>query len=120
MFRCGEHVLLVARRQLAFAGRYDLGWHQPAPPARTTLYHFLYWVTRKRTSVWSIDPDTLDVHHLVDLPGSGDTCFPGIVSAGDGVFTIYNYTSPLDGLDRPWVLGQVGRTQIYAVDLRVG
>ncbi len=120
VFRAGDDVLLVARRQIAFGGRYDLGWRRPEPPARTALYHLAYWATRKRTSLWRIDPETLDVRRLVDLPGQGDTCFPAVVGAGsDDRFTVYNYTSPLDGLDRPWFVGQLGRTEIHAVDIRV-
>ena len=119
VFRAGADVFVIARRQLAFGGRYDLGWRRPSPPARTALYHLVYWATRKRTSLWRIDTDTLDVQRLGDLPGQGDTCFPGCVDAGDGSFTVYNYTSPLDGIDRPWLAGQLTPTQIYVVDLTV-
>jgi hypothetical protein len=119
VFRAGDHVLAVARRQVAFDGKYDLGWRRPAPIARTTIYHGLYWVTRKRTALWRIDPDTLDVTWLADLPGQGDTCFPGIVHGEGDAFTIYNYTSPLGGYDRPWFVGQLRPTHIYAVDITI-
>jgi hypothetical protein len=120
VFRSGDHVLLVARRQLAFGGAYDLGWPRPEPPARTTLYHLIYWATRKRPSLWRIDPERLDVTFLADLPGYGDTCFPSVVREDEARFTVYNYTSPLDGIDRPWFFGQLAPTQLIAHELRIG
>ncbi|HZN15307.1 MAG TPA: hypothetical protein VFB78_13620 [Acidimicrobiales bacterium] len=119
VFRVGDDVFVVARRQVAFGGRYDLGWRRPSPVLRTTLYHLAYWVTRKRSALWHIDVTTSELLHVADLPGQGDTCFPGLVTNAAGDVTIYNYTSPLDGPDRPWLLGQLGRTAIYTVDLRV-
>jgi hypothetical protein len=119
LFRDGDDVLLIARRQVAFDGRYDLGWKRLSPARRTKTYQGLYWLTRKRTAVWRVDPDTLDVEWLTDLPSKGDTCFPAIAAEGDGRYTVYNYTSPLDGFDRPWVLGQFGPTHIHALDLTV-
>jgi hypothetical protein len=118
VFRVSDRVLAIGRRQLAFGGDYDLGWSRPEPARRTVLYHGIYWLTRKRTSLWEIDPDDLDLRWLVDLPGQGDTCFPGIVRSPDGV-TVYNYSSPLDGIDRPWIAGQLAPTHIHAVDLRI-
>jgi hypothetical protein len=119
VFRSGDEVLVVARRQVAHGGHYDLGWSRPAPSPRTALYHRTYSMSRKRTALWRIDTDTLDVHHIVDLPGHGDTCFPGLVRNDDRGFTVYNYTSPLDGPDRTWFRSQFGQTEIYAVDLRI-
>jgi hypothetical protein len=119
LFRDGDDVFLVARRQVAFGGRYDLGWRRLSPPRRTRAYQLLYWLTRKRTAVWRVDPDALDVTWLLDLPSRGDTCFPAIVADGPGDYTLYNYSSPLDGWDRPWLAGQLGRTEIHSFKLRV-
>jgi hypothetical protein len=119
LFRDGDHVLLLARRQVAFGGRYDLGWNRLSPPRRTRAYQLLYWTTRKRTALWSVDPDRLEVTWLLDLPSRGDTCFPAVVSDGPGRYTVYNYSSALDGWDRPWVAGQLGRTAIHSFELTV-
>jgi hypothetical protein len=119
MFRAGNDVLLVARRQVAFRGRYDLGWTHPAPPRRTRLYQLLYWATPKRTALWRVDPVTLDVTRVCDLPGRGDCCFPALVPTGSDRFTIYDYSSPVDRPNRPWFAGQLGRTSIYEIDLRI-
>jgi hypothetical protein len=118
-FRCGDHVLVLARRQLFAHGRYDLGWTWPEPSARTLAYHAIYWATRKRSALWHVDPDTLELTWVADIPGRGDTCFPALVDHGDGRFTVYNYTSPLGSLDRPWIVGQLAPTQIIEHDLRI-
>jgi hypothetical protein len=83
------------------------------------IYHRVYWATPKRTTLWHIDPDTLEPEPIIDLPGWGDTCFPGVVRTGDDTYAIYNYTSPLDGPDLPWVAGQFGPTHIYEATLTI-
>jgi len=119
LFRDGDDVLLVARRQVPFGGRYDLGWSRPQPPARTRLYQLIYWATPKRTALWRVDPDTLDVVQLCDLPGRGDCCFPALVARGGGQYTVYDYSSALRHRNRPWFVGQLMPTGIYEVDLRI-
>jgi hypothetical protein len=119
MFRAGDDVLLLARRQVAFGGRYDLGWKWPAPPARTRLYQLIYWATPKRTALWRVDPESLELTWLMDLPGRGDCCFPAIVQTGEDRFTVYDYSSPLNRPNRPWFFGQRGRTVIYETQLQI-
>ena len=47
-------------------------------------------------------------------------CFPGVIAGGaPGAFTLYNYsTDPFTGDDPPWLLGQLGPTQIYRQEIR--
>lgn len=118
-FRHDDGVYLVARRQLANGGRFDLGWSKPDVQRRTKLYQAMYWLTRKRTSLWTIETDPVQVRWLTDLPSRGDTCFPAVVGEGAGRFTVYNYSSPIDGRDRRWVSGQLGPTWIYATELEL-
>ena len=119
LFRDGDDVLLIARRQVAFGGRYDLGWSKPGPPTRTRLYQLAYWLTPKRTALWQIDAESLDLTHLCDLPGRGDCCFPAIAAEGGARYTVYDYSSPLDRSNRPWIAGQLAPTGIYQIDLRL-
>ncbi len=119
MFRDRDNVLLVARRQVPFGGRYDLGWRYPSPPQRTRLYQLIYWATPKRTALWHVDPESLELTWLADLPGRGDCCFPAVVPDRTGSFTVYDYSSPLDRPNRPWFFGQRGRTVIYETNVRV-
>jgi hypothetical protein len=117
LFRHRGEIYLVARRQLASGGRFDLGWSRPDIQRRTKLYQLKYWLTRKRTSLWRIALDPVRVEWLADLPSRGDTCFPAVVDEGAGRFTVYNYSSPLQGRDRRWISGQLGPTWIYATEL---
>ena len=56
---------------------------------------------------------------MLDLPSRGDTCFPAVLE-GDAPNerVVYNYSSPIDGPDLPWYLGQRGPTLIYRHVLR--
>lgn len=119
LFRSGDDVLLIARRTTSFHGDFDLGLNELSLKRRTAILRLVYWATSKRTTLWRIDPDSLALERVVDLPGKGDTCFPAVVDEGNGHFRVYNYTSPLDGMDVPWVAGQLAPTQIYEVDLHV-
>ena len=117
MFRHGDGIYLIGRRNLSETGNYDLGYKDMSPTVRHLLYELDYWIHPKRTSLWKIDPETLEVEFLVDFPSRGDTCFPGIVHLSGNRFAVYNYTSPLNGPDAVWVVGQVGPTSIVRTEL---
>jgi hypothetical protein len=119
MFRQGEGVVLVARRNLNHrGGDYDLGSTTEDRAQRTLEYLLDYSERPKRCAVWRVDPDARSVEHLVDLPSAGDTCFASVIDDGEGGWWLYNYSSPLDDPDISWLSGQRGRTSIYRVRLR--
>jgi hypothetical protein len=126
LFRRGADVFLVARRHLSGSGDYDLGMRWLPPSVQTAAYQLDYWRYPKRCALWRVDPATLDVRWQVDLPSRGDTCFPAVpgdpasADGGQETVTIYNYSSPLDGPDVPWLAGQLGRTWIYRSVVRLG
>ena len=64
-----------------------------------------------------MDTDALSVTPLVDLGGVGDTSFAGQVPLGDGRHLVLDYTSPPFPRSRPWVVGQLRPTRIYAVEV---
>jgi hypothetical protein len=109
-------VYLLARRQVANEGRYDLGSLLP-PSAAFLTNQAAYWVTPKRLSLWKIDRDAQRVDWVADLPSKGDTAFPGIVWTGADTLQVYNYSSPITGPDIAWVQGQLGPTNIYVTEL---
>jgi hypothetical protein len=111
--------LLVARRQPMFGGHYDLGIPWAPPLVRTVLYQLVYWWTPKHTAVFSVDPDTLAVEWLVDLPSAGDTAFAGSVEEDDGRHLVFNYSSPTRRWWWPWCVGQVWPTHIDVMELTV-
>lgn len=117
MFRHHDEVYLIGRRNLNDSGYYDLGYDDLPLPVRHLLYELDYWITPKRTSLWRVDTEDLSVEFVLDFPSRGDTCFPGLIDEGGGVFQVYNYTSPLTGPDTVWLLGQLGPTHIVRTEL---
>jgi len=118
VFAEAGRVWLIGRRNVTDDGAFDLG-HTDEPPEDLYLrYQFDYWQHPKRCALWSIDPANRTVTWELDLPSRGDTCFPDERSLGDGVWDIWNYTSPLDGGDPGWQEGQVEPTSIYRIELR--
>ena len=119
VLRTADHVYLIGRRHLSETGNYDLFQRDLEPADQTLVYEFDYWQYPKRCSVWRVDPEALEVSFVMDLPSRGDTCFPAALDRGDGRFTVYNYTSPLDGPDLTWIEGQTGETHIVRVDIEL-
>lgn len=120
MLKTIDNIYLIARRQTAFAGRFDLGWRFLPFVAENLLYQAAYWITPKRCAVWQVDLQTLSVEWLADLPSAGDTCFPSAIQTGEGRFEIYNYSSPWEeGESWPWLRGQLSESLIYRIPLQL-
>lgn len=113
IFRQSGEIYMLARRQVANEGKFDLGWRFLPDPLEHLVYEAIYWFTPKRTSLWRIDEENLTVEWVLDLPSKGDTAFPAIVRRSEREIVVYNYSSPLEGWDKPWVAGQLGPTGIY-------
>lgn len=119
LFRRGDDVWLIGRRQLANDGNYDLFETDLSAEEQTSAYEAAYWKTPKRCSLWKVDPVALTVAFVLDLPSNGDTCFASALPLRDNGFLVYNYTSPLDGEERSWLDGQQNPTLIYQLSLTV-
>lgn len=117
VFRHRDAVYLIARRQVANDGHFDLMRDDLPPEDRGVAYQTEYWNTPKRCALWRVDPDALTVQHVLDLPSNGDTCFASAIQLNESQYLIYNYTSPLDDPELAWNDGQFGDTFIYRVTL---
>lgn len=118
LFRAGDELYLIGRRNVTDTGNYDLGRDDlPLEILKWGVYELDYWFHPKRCSVWSVDGEALTVSFLVDLPSKGDTCFPSVVPRGARTFRLYDYSSPVDGPDVFWLSGQLAPTYIYAQTL---
>ncbi|HRW38903.1 MAG: exo-alpha-sialidase [Acidimicrobiales bacterium] len=118
LFLHGDEPHLIARRQVAFGGRYDLGLRGLPPSWRTKVDQLAYVLTPKRTARYRIDPDALTATWLHDLPSAGDTAFAAVVPAADGEgHLVFNYSSRLDRGWWPWVVGQLRPTHVYSAEL---
>jgi hypothetical protein len=117
VFRNGDAVYLVGRRNVTETGNFDLERRELSTKDQAQFYLYEYSFQPKRCSLWKVDPDALSVSFLLDLPSFGDTCFPSALPVGTNQYDIYNYTSPLDGEDVDWIAGQGGLTSIYRIRL---
>ncbi len=117
VIRHSTGIYLIGRRNITEDGNYDLFFRDLSPADQTTAYNGNYWTKPKKCSLWQVDPDTLEVSFIVDLPSNGDTCFASAIQLNDDQFLIYNYTSPLDNPDLRWVDGQTDNTFIYRLTL---
>ena len=114
LFRNGEDVWLIGRRNVTPSGEFDVAEGETlAERAGRNLV--TYSGKPKRCALWSVDPVGLEVTHVLDLPSRGDTCFPAIVRQSQNSVLVYNYTSPIDQEDISWIAGQGGPTLIYRV-----
>ena len=119
VFEDASGVYVIARRQPAFDGEYDLHYDSlPDRNAKFALYDASYAGTPKRCALWRIDPTPRAFHPVIDIPSKGDTCYPAVVPSDHGRYLVYNYTSPLDGPDEPWGTALLhGPTLIYRTTL---
>ncbi len=114
MFKHRNTAYLIGRRNVTETGNFDLGYSDRTLEDQWMAYSIDYWKQPKRCALWRVNPD-LTVDFLRDLPSKGDTCFPGLLTAADGSYRVFNYTSPLDGEDVAWQTGQFGHTLIYHI-----
>ncbi len=116
VFRHGETIYLVGRRNVTDDGHYDLGG-EGSLDQRRLRYLADYWIRPKRCALWTVDRDTLTVEHALDLPSAGDTCFASVVQLDAHQYLLYDYSSPLDDPDIAWVDAQRGETRIHRMTL---
>lgn len=117
MFRHGDDVYLLGRRNVTDDGHYDLGRTDLSRADQYLEYQLAYWGEPKRCALWRIDPDALTAEHVLDLPTRGDTCFPEIIPLDEHRYLVADYTSPPDGPDLAWQPAQVGVTETYLIVL---
>lgn len=103
---------LVARRSLAFGGNYDLAPRWVPGAAAIRIDQLVWWLGRKRSALYRVDPDGGAVEWVADLPSRGDTSFASVTVDDDGSLIVADYTSPESVGDVPWVRGQLRPTVI--------
>lgn len=119
MFWHDGEAYLVARRNVTETGFYDLMERDEPRLQQVIAYQSDYASQPKRCALWRYVQGEDRIAFLLDLPSSGDTCFPGAVRTGaDDEVVIYNYSSDPEGPDLPWNRGQQGATFVYRHVLR--
>jgi hypothetical protein len=112
VFKKDGQVYAVARRNISEDGHYDQAG--PFHLFKAIRNQLNYITTGKRCAIWHFVPGKNELDFVMDLPSRGDTCFPSVIDdpASDKV-TIYDYSSPTQGADPPWSVGQRKPTYIY-------
>jgi len=116
VFRHRDTIYLVGRRNMTESGHYDLGG-DGSLVGRRLKNLAQYWVEPKRCALWTVDPASLEVTHVLDLPSAGDTCFASVVPLDTHQYLLYDYTSPPELSDLVWMDGQNGETRIHRMTL---
>ena len=117
VFRHGDGVYLIGRRNVTDTGNFDLMQTDKSLVEQRLAYQVAYWQTPKRCSLWQVDPEMLTVSFLLDLPSAGDTCFASELPIGPNEHLVYNYTSDPDRPELSWNEGQNGPTRIDRMTL---
>jgi len=116
MFRHGGDFYVIARRNVA--GPYNTGSKILPRSLRSKWYLAKYSLTRKRTALYKLDKEKMELVPLFDFPSIGDTAYAGIVPVSDDKYLVVNYSCDINGFDWNWLGGQVfGGTNIYAFTL---
>lgn len=119
VFSHNHRIYLIGRRNLTETGNYDLGLEDLSHSEQYLQNQIDYWTNPKRCSLWEVNPSTLEIELLQDLPSRGDTCFASAVQLDPNAYLVFNYSSPIDGPDVGWSEGQNGPTLIYQLTLRL-
>jgi hypothetical protein len=110
---------LIGRRNVTLTGYYDLMTGRGDHANQTFENLVAYSNEPKRCSLWRFVREEMRIAFILDLPSRGDTCFPGAIEgATTEEIVVYNYSSPIDGEDVDWNVGQNGPTNIYRSVLR--
>lgn len=112
MFSYGKDIFMISRvnrsgqadRQIAFLPKC----------VRRFINLICYSLSRKRTGLFYLDRDKLVFRQIAFIFGKGDTAFPAVTQIGAGKFLVVNYSTPQEKGDLPWIIGQLGRTELYS------
>ncbi|MBP8129822.1 MAG: hypothetical protein KA184_09625 [Candidatus Hydrogenedentes bacterium] len=116
LLRRGNAFYVVARRNVS--GAYHRGWDALPDPLERGCYLLRYAFTRKRTSLFRLDPDSMSLAPLLDFPSCGDTAYAALSPLGESAYYMVYYSTDIGGRDWPWTLGQVIGCNIYETVLR--
>jgi len=111
LFEHKEELYLIARRNVP--GEVDRSKPWLGQNFRRLLNLAKYSLSSKRTALYKIDKQNLEVIHLMDFPSTGDNAFPAIVKLSENQYGVFNYSSDIEEHNKIWIEGQVGKTYLY-------
>lgn len=115
MFKYGEDLFVIARRNLDGDGKFAKASRNIPEKIRHKYNLVRYSFTKKTTALYKLDKKNKKLLFITDLMGTGDTAFPAIVqnSAGKPEFILMNYSSDIHKKDKNWIRGQLSKSYIY-------
>ncbi|MDZ4846054.1 MAG: hypothetical protein SH857_10955 [Chitinophagales bacterium] len=117
MFAQGDDIYVVSRRNVD--GEMAKAPEKLGQNTKEKYNLIRYWLTTKKTALFKLNKDNMELEHLLDFPSTGDTAFPGIAQIDERTFLLLNYSSNIQDKNRNWFSGQVGKTYIYWTILKL-
>lgn len=117
MFMHKDEIFVVARRNVD--GEYAKYPFWLPAKYRHRYNQIRYWWTTKRTAIYRLDKENMELVHILDIPGKGDTAFPGITQLDSERYLLVNYSNDPTGPDYPWIIGQIRDTYLYAIEIEI-
>jgi hypothetical protein len=72
-----------------------------------------YSSTRKKTALFKLDKEQLEMKPILDFPSTGDCSYPAIQQLNEHDYLLMNYSSDINKKEKNWIRGQLGKTYIY-------
>ena len=119
LFQKYGQLFLIARSQMNFKGKYNIGSPRIPKMVKNIINPSVYWLTKKGTSIWEIDEKSLSISKQIDLPSHGDTGYCSIIARAENSLEIYNYSSLINSKTVSWRKGQGSPTTIYKYTLNL-
>lgn len=111
MLRHNDEFYVIARRNVA--GTYNRNSKLLPEFLRSEWYLVRYSLTRKRTAMYRLNKEKLELEPLFDFPSRGDTAYAGIVKVSGNQYYVLNYSTDINGPDTNWLWGQFFGSNIY-------
>jgi len=125
-FKCDGPKLFTHNGRAFLVGRRSLFHRLRSEPyrlfsgLRNAVNITRYSFSRKRTALYSFNPQALQISHITDLPSHGDTGYSAIAQMDKDRFLLIYYSSALNGkADHHWLRGQFNPTRLYSSILTI-
>lgn len=112
----GDDIYLISRRNID--GEIDKVKNRKNDKQGRIRNLIRYSITRKATSLFKLNKDSLTLSLITDFPSTGDNAYAGIAQADANTYVVMNYSSDIKKRKKNWIRGQLGKTYIYWTTLR--
>jgi hypothetical protein len=111
LFNHEEDIYLVSRRNLD--GNIDKNEESKKRHYSRMDNLIRYSSTRKKTALFKLDKEQLEMKPILDFPSTGDCSYPAIQQLNEHDYLLMNYSSDINKKEKNWIRGQLGKTYIY-------